>query len=287
MLFKPRQFPHPVLSFFSDDLVGCEYQCTVTVTSTSTTFNFDVVAVNSSQDINSLLKSKKASNAIHIDCPTTRYRQVFKFNDRRHSFSIDSRYLEGNVQVSRFVLAETDIESYSNSNFHSDYNGTSFSIFKGDILALNKSFTFDAEKELDPLKSIPSIFSIRLNKEDKAPAVDVQLSKKINIYLSEENYRKFKMLNQIQSLSPVVAQIVLIPALTMILEKLMHADKDIILEWEDSRWFKVLKKKLKDLNVDIDEQKWTEESSLLLSQKLIGEPISKSLEAIESIMEEV
>ena len=39
----------------------------------------------------------------------------FKFNGKKHSFSVDSKNLEGKVQVSRFIIAEKDIENYTNS----------------------------------------------------------------------------------------------------------------------------------------------------------------------------
>lgn len=285
MLISPRQFPHPVLSFFSDDFIDCEYQCAVKTSTTGTTFNFDVVAITSSKDLNHLLSNGKACHAIHVDCSSTRYREAFKSNMKKFSFHVDSKYINGRVQVSRFIVAEQDIPEYSNTNFHGDYNGVSFNIKKGDILALNETFTFDADKEIDPLKSIPSIFSVRVNKVENPPPIDIELSNKINVYLSESNYRKFKMLNQIQSLRPVVSQFILIPALVMVLDTLKNSQSIDLLQLEDLRWYRVLQKKLVEYGVDISDGTWPE-SSVILSQKLIGEPITKSLEAIEVLMME-
>lgn len=186
MQLSPRQFPHPVLSWFSDDLINCDYQMAVVPTTTGSTYQFDVIAKISSKDLNELVSSGKASHAIHVDCSRTRFRNLFTWNTDRNRFHLDSKLIIGKVQISRFIIAEENIPEYSNSNFNPDFSDLSFSIKKGDVLALVPTMIFDADKEIDPLKNIPSIFKIKVSKMDDAAPMDIDLqSNKINVYLSE------------------------------------------------------------------------------------------------------
>lgn len=285
MQISPRQFPHPVLSHFSDDLTDCEYQCTVKVASTSATYDFYVTAVTSSPDLKKLLDASKASHAIHLDCAKTRYRGVFKSNQKKFSFQVESKLLEGKVEISRFIVANEQIDGYTNNNFHPDYEGNKFDIKCGDILALNETLVFQADKDIDPLKNIPSIFSIKVSKAEDAPPIDITLDTKIYIYLSEENYRKFGVIRIDPGFRPVLVQMVLVPALTHALDRIKAATEEERLGYEEMRWYKILAKKLKEYGVDLANKVWSDDSTIVLAQKLIGEPISSSLEALESVMQ--
>lgn len=285
MQLSPRQFPHPVLSYFSDDLIGCDYQMAVIIATTGSTYQFDVVARSSSADLNELLETGRASHAIHVDCSRTRYRNLFTWNTERNFFHLDSKLLIGKVQISRFIIAEDDIPEYVNSNFNPDFSDLRFNIKKGDILALQPTITFDADKEIDPLKNVPSIFRIKVSKMDEAPPMDIDLqSNKINVYLSESNYQYFKHLQLNQGLQPVLCQLVITPALVCVLEQMMRKDNDEDFIFDELRWYKVLSKKLRDLGIDPDTDSWPK-STVDLAQKLVSGPLTKSLEAI-SIMED-
>mgnify|MGYP000701424699 CR=1 FL=1 len=60
-----------------------------------------------------------------------------------------------------------DIENYKNRNFHPDYSGASFTVSKGDVLAVGLDRHFDANKDIDPLQNISSIFFSKLRKNIK------------------------------------------------------------------------------------------------------------------------
>jgi len=250
---------------------------------TKSTYLFDVEAKTSSGSLTSLISSGKACYAVHIECSRTRYRHAFKFQSESHKFHVPANLIDGKVQVSRFVLAEEDIVAYTNKNFNHVFNGFSFSIKKGDILALDAPMTFDADKEIDALKSIPSIFRIKVSPAEDAPPMEVDFdSNKINIYLSKENFRRFKTLQFVQSLHPVLAQMVIVPTLISVLEKIksVSEDENAKIEYDDLKWYKVLSRRLKELGIEVDGRGWTL-STVAVAQKLIADPVSLSLEALE------
>jgi hypothetical protein len=123
MQVKPRSYPHPVLSYFSDDIVGSQFQSTVKITGTKTTYVFDVVSKTSNQDLSKLVESGGAQYAVHVECALTRYRSLFASGAERFRFEIPATVIDGRVEVSSFILALEDLARYSNSGFHSDYGG--------------------------------------------------------------------------------------------------------------------------------------------------------------------
>src|SRR5687768_15032583 len=99
MQVRPRAYPHPVLSYFSDDVVGAEFQSTVSVKGTRTAYLFAVTAKTSSRDLVALIEAGRAQYAIHVECASTRYRSIFANSAERFSFQIPASELDGRVEV--------------------------------------------------------------------------------------------------------------------------------------------------------------------------------------------
>lgn len=288
MQINYRQYPHPVLSHFSDDLVRCAFQTGLKTAVTKTTFKFDVVSKTSSQDINSLIKNKKAAFSIHIECPTTRFRRIYKTFNEEFSFEIPSDQLDSRVQVCSFIIAAEDIPIYKNSNFHSDYGDMTFKVQKGDVLAVDRDRSFDADKNIDPLKRIPSIFQVQKNNAENPASFDLDLNgHKVVILLSPEIYDQYKFLSQVQDLQATISSMLILPALIDLLERIKPgAGGNDSMGYEDLRWYRVLKSKLKELGINIESANSFTESSLVTAQKLIGEPLLPSFKTLSAYNEE-
>lgn len=282
MQINYRQYPHPVLSYFSDDLVRCAFQTTLKTAATKTTYKFDLVAKTSNQDLNTLIKDKKAAFSIHIECPTTRFRRIYKTYEEQHSFEISSDLLDGRVQVCAFIIAGENIPNYKNSNFHSDYGNMTFKVQKGDILAVDRDRTFDAEKNIDPLKRIPSIFQVRKNNNENPTPFDLDLdSHKVVIMLSPENYEQYKFLSQAQDLQSTMSSMLILPALIELLERIKSgATGNENMEYEDLRWYRVLTNRLREFGINVEDVNSFTDSTLVIAQKLIGDPLLPSLKTL-------
>ncbi|MEC0269718.1 hypothetical protein [Paenibacillus anseongense] len=282
MQISYRQFPHPVLSFFSDDVQDVDFQTSLKNTKTQNTYIFEASCFTSSDDLNGYLAERKACFAFHFECSSTRYRRMFTSYEEMFSFEIQADELEGKVQICAFILAAEDIERYSLSEFHEDYEGHSFSINKGDVLAIDTERTFFADKEVDPLKRIPSIFSVVPSHDEDALPLDFDSSgNKVIIKLSNDNFDKYKYLSVSQHLQPLLLSLVILPVLVSLLE--MIKDSEDSYEYEDFRWYQVIRAKLKSMNIDLVN---CNESMVVVGQKLVGDPVTLSLDALESVEEE-
>lgn len=274
-----RHFPHPVLSHFSDDVINCAFQTTIRPTATQTTYQFSTIAKTSNQDILRLIEEQKACYTYHIECPSSRYRTVVKSFEEQTNFEIPSDYLDGKVSVCSLIIATTELHSYKNRNFHTDYGETTFKIKKGDILAVASDVVFFADKHIDPLKRIPSIFTVMVDNNPEAPPLDIDfVGNKVVIKLSKENFQSYKILSTNQNLQPTVASLVVLPALISLIE-VIKGEVDI--EYEERRWYRVLTNKLKDIGIDPQNSNSFVDSNIVIAQKLIGDPLSNALQALE------
>jgi hypothetical protein len=288
MQVKARSYPHPVLSYFSDDVTGSQFQSTVAVKGTKTAYVFDITAKTSNRDLHKLIGDGQARYAVHVECAPTRYRSLFADQAERFRFEIPASAIDGRVEVCSFILAVDGLPMYTNKSFHSDYQGISFKVQKGDTLAVAADATFIAEKKIDPLRKIPSIFVVVPNESDDAPAMDLDTDgHKIRISLSKANYQAYTYLRQAQPLHSSLNAMVIAPALVAVLESIRRAatTADGLASFESRRWYSVLGRRLKELGIDPNSPDSFAESTPALANRLIGEPLSDGLQSLKSYEE--
>lgn len=285
MKISYRSYPHPVLSYFSDDLVKCAFQATVRVDTSQSFFRLHVMCQLSSRDIRALVESGKAAYALHIECGATRYRRISLSSDPDFLLELPASAVQGVVDVCVLVCAAQPIEGYTNSNFHSDYGAARFSVSKGDVLAVAEDRMFIADTERDQLRRIPSIFEVARTTDPDAPAMDIDLTgNKITIQLRSEDYDRYSAMIRASHLEPVIASIVAVPALIEVLESVLSSD-DADENFGNYRWYSVIKRKLESEGVDIASGELPV-SAVALTQELLEQPASLALETIHAIAQE-
>lgn len=288
MQLRPRSYPHPVLSYFSDDIVGCEFQSTVAVKGTRTSYAVDVTFKTSSLDLAKLIEAGKAQYAVHIECAPTRYRALFAGRAERFHFEIPGNAIDGRVELCSFILALEKMSAYTNKRFHKDYQGLSFSVRIGDTLAVAPDGFFLADKNIDPLRRIPSIFTIVQDDDDDAPAMDIDTTgHKIRVSLSKANFDAYTYLRHVQPLHTSLNSMILVPALVAVLEEIRTAARvsDGLVSIQSRHWYSTLARRLKELSIDPTKADSFTESTPALAHRLIGEPLNDGLKGLRSYEE--
>jgi hypothetical protein len=284
MQIKARSYPHPVLSYFGDDIVDSAFQPMIRVKPSKTSYTFDVAFKTSNKDLVAALSKKSAQNAVHVECATTRYRNLFSSSHEKFSFEIPQDKLDGRVDLCSFILSSQDSSEYRIVGVHKDYTELNFSIQKADTLAVGPDSSFIAEKKTDPLRKIPSIFLITQNDSVDAAAIDINLSgAKIVVALSKAAHEGYRILSKSQPMHAVLCSIVIIPVLVSILETLKHAasSADDSSSLESRRWYTVLAKRLKTFGVEVTDAASFKDSSLVIAQRLVGDPLAISISALQ------
>ena len=102
------------------------------------------------------------------------------------------------------------MNDYKNLDFNSDYEGMTFSIDRGTILAIGGQRDLNITKDVEELTKIPSIFTIckYASNEDESMKIDID-SDKISIGLPEQSFQNYKILVSMPSLLPVLHSMII------------------------------------------------------------------------------
>ncbi|GCF82070.1 hypothetical protein [Bacillus cereus] len=291
-----RNYPHPVLSKNTDDFNPSKASFDIRVSKKIERMNYKLICSVSLKERNleSLLAEGKIAFLVKIICSATRYREVFQFKDLDYIITIPAIMVEKKVEIYTFIVATEKNESYFSKDFNEDYEGTSFIIFPGDVLAEGSEYQFKVDKKIDSLVKIPSIFTITYNNHKDTPPVDVNIAgEKIIVTLNHENFQKYKYLRELQNqyghLAALTSSLFILPALVNVINDIRKSldecnndyetIKEYIAEYEiNHRWFKVLNMKLQDKGILLNKPEDLVDSSLVIAQKLLGDPISNGLQ---------
>jgi len=286
MKVDKRLYPHPVLSYYSDDIINSNFKLITSIDTTSDKYVFKVEAKLNNTDIRDLIDNKKAAYAIHIECPTSGFRKMIKSFDPSFNEYISSEYLEGRVEVCSFVIANDVIPQYRNKNFNSDYSNISFVVKKGDVLCIDQDFSFDAVKDTDPLKRISSIFKVKEHRDpkEKTPMTLDLEGEYITINLTKDNFRSYINLRLNRDLEATLASMIIFPALTYVIEYLKGMNGN----FDDSygkKWFRAISRKMKELGYNIEDDEAWSVHPITLSQQLIGDSLTTALKVMNDMQD--
>lgn len=288
MQVKPRSYPHPVLAHFTDDIANSVFQPVVTVKGNKNAYVFDAVFKTNNADLLQLIEQKKARYAVHVECTQTRYRDIFRSDNEKFSFEVPAGLLDGRVEVTSFILASKALDKYRNECFHPDYAKLAFRVRKGDTLAVGHDREFTAEKKSDPLRKVPSIFSIVPSDEADATGMDIDTTgPKVRVTLSRPNYDAYATLKSDQSLHPMLSAAVIVPALVTVIDEIRRAGAENGIDgYKDRRWFLVVARRLREIGIDPENPDTFLESSLRIAHEMLGQPLSASLEGLKIILQD-
>ena len=200
------------------------------------------------------------------------------------SHIIVDKMISGRLQVCPFIVAKTEISEYVNPNFHEDYRGFKFTIEEGCVMAVGKQVNINVDKEINDLSNTPSVFSIIKNDDDLAMGMVVDLdNKKIVIRLPEREYKNYKSIKGQVLIQSVLNSLVVIPALTYVLEEVSKREPSERYEYSSYAWYRTIKKSLANkFSCDIDSDNFTDRNMLETAQKLINAPLSDALQTLSS-----
>lgn len=277
MQLRNRIYPYPVLMSGGDYYNNSHFS-----TKVSQTIEGYNVKLCFSVDLNDerlleLIKKGDALYVHHIECSQTCFRKIIKTKDNDYVYVLKDTDVNGLVQVCSFIVANTDIENYTNSSFSADYRGWKFNIEKGCILAIGNQYSIRINKQKDDLKNTSSIFSVVKSMDPTDTVMSVDLGQqKIVITLPQTTYNQYSSIQSYVDIQPVMHSLLIIPSLSYVFAEL-RTSGDQLFEYEDYRWFRGLKKACKDIGIILDEEGLTSLDILKVSQLLLDSPIIKAI----------
>ena len=283
MRIKAKLYPYPVLApTFNNDYIDSDFNIEITTQILPSEVIINFTPILSNKGLKHLIDEGKASFVVHIECGMTSYREIIKVDEDGLVYKIPGDRIEGIVYFCPFIIANSNINSYTNDKFNKDYEGVSFDIEKGNILAVGQEASLMAEKENDDLSNVPSIFAVTEIKDpDRKGIVIDNTGNKINIQLPEKEFGEFKIDMNNPAAMSIIHSMIIIPALMKCFEDLKNPE--LYVQYSDKRWARALKKAIAKLGYDFDEESLSNLNSFEVSQKIMDNTICRGIIDIQNI----
>lgn len=284
MEIKYKLYPYPVLAEYSDDYKSGKYEVNIDLTKEGYNIKVHFLATLTSPSLKALIQQGKAKYVYHMECAQTGFRHVLATNKIDDSYLLSNKTVCGKLQICPFIVAVEDISAYTAPEFHDDYEGQTFSVETGCVMAVGRMVTADISKDIDDLANTPSVFSIIRNADASCRQMLVDYSgRKIIIKLPLEDYYSYKSLSSTPQAQSLLNSLTIIPALTYVLSDLKLLSLDDRRENQDSLWYKTIKKALlTQFDCDIESDDFNNRNTLELAQALINDPISDAFHMLTS-----
>lgn len=229
-------------------------------------------------ELEKLLEEETIMIAHHIECTQTCFRKIVQTREKEKEVVLRDGEINGLVQICTFLVANKNIEKYSNSLFSPEFRGFKFDIERGCIMAVGSQVNLQINKMRDDLANTSSIFSIVPNYDEAFTNVKVDTGgpNKIVIVLPKETYSIYSNLSSSLDIQAVMHSMIIIPALVCALTEIKE-ERDHLYDYEERRWYRSIKKAAEKMKVTFDETTLKNIDPLDLAQKLMDSPISKAM----------
>lgn len=294
MKYRGVDFPHPLLQNGEDDYIDCSFDIEVNENETKIDGNDIALAANYSlccDGLNKLIDTGTAKVILSVQSTLLSYRTNFDFKKNVTSaiFRVPKNSVANKIELIGYVVATDTIESFALKEHNAEYyNGISFKIRKGDILA--KSTKIDIpidDSELE--KPISSIFNISEDPEMEMMIHPDFEDDKINIKLKPDAYNIYYQLRDYNngSFRRALIGLVVLPVLTEAVDKIIgnlqcdESERDEMMF--NRRWFRAIDKKLKENNIDL---KNPPEPAVSIASNLLGDAVSNALLVFKNVIDD-
>lgn len=269
---------------YGDDYIESSFIADIQVSTQFSEIYGEVNFCLDNPDIQTLIDRKKAKFVAHIECPTTCFRLVIETFENKETFKISAERISKRIEIRTFIILEDDIEGYTSSTFHPDYQGITFDLYRHQVLAIGSAMDFDVQKDDRDMESLPSILRIvRLKDKRKGTlSVNTDSSEHITIGLSEDVFDLYARMGR-STFKATVFSLVLLPALVIILQRMSIMREDE--SYTSMHWYQVIETLLEKNNISLESIDVQNDSLLSVCQSIFADPISRSLQELETYSE--
>lgn len=275
-----RLTPYPVLASYRDDYLNASFDANVSAVQQ---FGDLRINVNFSLDepaLTALIDSGVAEYAIHVECPSTSYRECINTREGFISESLERLNVKDVVEICTFIVASKPIKNFRSERFHPDYEDLAFDIDEGGVLAIGecKQVTVKSEDDIARHPSIIKVTRAGSGQRD-AMAVNTDLSDNILISLKPELHDIYVTYGG-GSQSDLVLSLVIVPALQAVITRMIEQGNNG--GDSDKEWFKSIVEILERNGIALSNlDNYSESlSALAISQQLLSQPIERSLKVV-------
>ena len=213
MLNSSINYPYPLLRTTPGDYNQSIFNGEINVKSLPDGYEVTVSFHLENQEMKGLLSEKKASFALEIQCVSTWYRHLELSTSDILVFNIPSTLIHERVDLCPCIVATNSIEDYHSADFAEEYQGLSFSINSGEVLAIGDRKKFDAIYKNDIIRKSESIVSFKV--DERAATMFCEWDYEIiQIHLPPKQYEEYNHIGKWETRKiPVLNAIYIVPVI--------------------------------------------------------------------------
>ena len=271
-----RLYAYPVLSDETDDYNNCFFTAEMDRNLSGVEeMEFDFTFNTNSETIKDLIDKKYAEYMIHVECSQTAYRRAHRSKANIISFQIPLKKVSGKVEFVAFIVLRKDIKGLVSEEWSDDFDGLTFDLPKGTILAYQNLDGLTITKDFEEFTNPNSIISVvKIHSAEQIPAEINLEADHIQIRMYEKDYDDYLRMSKSLETQELVNASTVFPALVYAFEELK--DEDTYEKFSTRNWLMSLEKAYAARGQDFkDVILNSEKSGYVLAQEVLDMPISK------------
>ncbi|MBR5592192.1 MAG: hypothetical protein IKW38_06710 [Kiritimatiellae bacterium] len=290
-----RLYPYPILSKTNGTILDSTFDVVVKpkIIQEGLVITCSVTATLKNKDLKQLVENGNAGIFVHVECPTTTFREVYQITPEEcRSLSnetlqgetvieISSGKISGKVEICPFIIARNDFV-YSNQKAEAFYQGMTFDIDAGAILAEGVPTDFRVNIARTQLKSTNSIFVTVPSTDEKQTAMNVDCeNNRIRISMPQAMFQCYQAMKTSTANDSMLWSLIIIPAFVSTLEQVKLALKyetGVFGDFSQYSWFASVNRALiEKFGFGLDSEKFVQSDTVELASVLIGNPLESVL----------
>ena len=253
MLNSSMNYPYPIQKKKKTDYQNSIFTAQLSKKNLKDGYMINVIYSVTNPEIQQLIDEKRVAYALQIQCVSTWFRKLEISSSSVQEFKLPSNMIHERVDMCPCIIALEEITNFINSDFSEDFEGISFSVNPGEVLAIGERQKFDAIYKDDIIKKGDPI--VHFINDEKAPVMYCEYDyDTIRVHLPKQQNDKYNHIGTYEGWKvPVLNAIYVIPAISMGIEEIY---KDTCLggagTMERWSWYKTLKVMIQRKAKDVD-----------------------------------
>lgn len=277
---KNISYPHPILGVNDDVMPELQEGCVELAIKDRRPIDF-VFTITLNQDnkmITDLIKSGKAEYACEVECKETYLRRCYHSPEPSIEMVINRKDLCGNISFNSFIALKEPLKNYDNPGFHEDYEGFTFDLEVGDLLAIFPTVSHNIDIRYDKLYAAGTYMQIAEGRADQVrPWFNLE-GNKISIELPKEMYKQYLTFANTQYIDFIHASLVYNALVYALREREEDPER-----YKGRLWFDSL-----EARIECDEQLKHIDSTRLtgiyeMADIILGNPYKRMFDKLQSI----
>lgn len=270
-------YPYPVLYMNNGDYTGTNFNVKFGVQDSFGQVRITADFILDNEPIRRMISDESCIYLIHVECPQTSYRRVFKTKNDKMEISIPANQLRGKIAIHSFIIANEKIDNYTNKYLNEWYQEVPISFEKGNFIAIGDAIETTLFEDDTELLDLPSIVTVTKSLKNEYMDVDLH-SNNITILLPEKEYKLYAS-SAHSTLKSTILSTVIVPALVYVFSKVRDHSGDL----EEYIWYQVLEKIFAENNHNLEDVGSDKLSPLKAAQIILRNPLKTSFEEIERL----